>query len=199
MIILGFLLLIILLHYREMCNDFKTSIEAMKTSIMKAEEAIPTQADAVEAMSVYAQAQANLEKIESQKKLELLKVEQKYAGAINDFTEQRDACGDIIIRYAQANRDSLFTDKKRSTAIGVGTVGVKLNPPKLVLAEGYSWEAALNKVKTTWLGEYVRVTEEIDKKAILQDFKNVTDESDLNDLAQAGLVIQQDEQVYIKL
>lgn len=197
MIIFGVLLLIVLLHYREFRNDFQTTIKAMKTSII-ATEIAPTQAEAVEAMNVYAQAQANLERVESQRKLEMLKVEQKYAEAINEFTETRDAAADIVIRFTQANRDDLFTDKKRSTSIGVGTVGVKLNPPKLTLAEGYSWDAALKKVKMLWAGEYVRTTEDLDKNALLQDFKTGRTE-DLEMLAQAGLVIQQDEQVYIKL
>lgn len=192
MIILAFLALVLLLHWRDFFIDIYKSEPSMSNIITA-----PTQEEALAAMNEYAELQAHIEKVESQKKLDLMKVENKYSERLADMTTRRDDLEQVVFNYVQANRDQLFDGKKKSTAFGVGTVGVKLNRAKLELVDGATWDGAMKYWKKV-NPDYVRMKEDLDKTSILKAFKDAEGD-DLAILQAGGLQIIQEEEVYIKI
>jgi len=192
MIILGILALVLLLHWKDFFIDPYKNEPRMSEVITE-----PTYDEALAAMDKYAELQAQIDKVESQKKLDMLKVEKKYSGKLEELATQSEDYAQIVMTFTEQNREKLFDGKKKSIAFGPGKVGVKLNRAKLELVDGHDWEDALKYWKKR-NPAYVRQREDLDKTMIVKVFKDAT-EGELQLLEESGLQIVQEEQVYIKL
>jgi len=149
---------------------------------------IPNRKEAEKAMNALATASAKLEQLEAQKKIDLAKIEEKYAEKINELKAKCEESKAIIEAYAEFAPE-IFNGKK-SCRLGVGTIGYRIGTPRLECLEGFDWDT----VKPLLQEDYVRTTVEIDKKNLIADFKE-----DPDALNEVGLVIVQTESFYVKL
>lgn len=148
----------------------------------------PSKGAAETAMHDYANATAEITALEAAKKLELNALEEKYRPQLNDLKTKLETAQTVIEEFVKAN-DSIF-DGKKSTRFGVGTIGYRSGTPKLQLLDGWDWD----KVKPELDEKYIRTVQEIDKTALLKDFKEEPET-----LEEVGLTITQEETFFIKL
>lgn len=139
-------------------------------------------------MKQYAEAEAKLAQEEASQNLAIANAKGKYADKLADLTAQRNAAFELLQTYAQENKEE-FGDKK-TQPIGIGQVGFRQGPAKLVLMEGWDWDKV-----TEWVSdEYKRTKEEVDKKALL-DAAQMNPEWGL----EVGVKVEKDEKFFVKV
>lgn len=88
-------------------------------------------------------------------------------------------------------------DQTRTLEFTTGKVGFRTNPPKVLqLNKKFTIATTLELIKKIFKGAYIRIKEEIDKDALLSDYRNKTIADDK--LASVGLRIDQGETFFIE-
>lgn len=151
---------------------------------------VPTQQEALQAMRKYVEASSNVDKINAQLRLEKAELEAKYADKLNAYESEASNAAQVVEAYAQHHRSSILQGDAKGANLGAGKIGWKSNPPKLV---ANNWDEVLTYLKRA-KPELVRTVEEVDKKALLEQAK----EMKAKDLEKIGLAIQQEEKFFIK-
>lgn len=155
-----------------------------------------TEEDALAAMQLLAETQAQLDKVNSQKKLAQLDLDKKYEGKLKELSDAAAMQEKLILKYLEENRDAVLGTQK-SKKFGLGTVGVRIGKAKLVLAaEGVTWEDVIKLAKKT-MPEYVREEWQLQKDKLLSDFGKQPEAND--QLLNIGVAIAQDETFFVKV
>ncbi|MEW5763600.1 MAG: host-nuclease inhibitor Gam family protein [Acidobacteriota bacterium] len=125
-----------------------------------------TAAEASNAMGELGTAMAERARLQAELDAEVAKVTAKYQPKIQLLAAQvKDLVGGLQT-WAEANKDELTAQGRRSVNLGTGELGWRLNPPK-VRVTGIGKVIELLKAKG--LEMLVAVKEDINKKAILED------------------------------
>lgn len=147
---------------------------------------------AEEAMANYKKGVAQLEMVESQKKLEVNEIETRHQETIKRLSDQLLKDYETIEQYVNENRDELLGDKK-SAALGVGTIGFRKGIDKLVLIDDDgNWEGVLEIARKRYK-DFVITSYKLDKKKILSELGE--DEAKLEKM---GVKVSHDEKFFIK-
>jgi phage host-nuclease inhibitor protein Gam len=142
----------------------------------------------------YALNYAALAKKEAEMNEKLNKIKQDYEEKTKELRYTTETIQGEINAFCTKNKSDF--DKVRSKEFQFGTVGFRVNPPKVTLLNRkYNLKTVLELVKRLYKKAYVRVKEDLDKEAILADYagKKIDD----GKLAGVGLKIDQDEQFFI--
>ena len=162
---------------------------------MKKREIItPEQKELETAVAVYAKVNADLVKTETMVDGKILAIREKYDEKLQSLEKERTDALDGVKVVADGNRESLFVKAKR-VQTSRGTVGYRLGKPKLVLAEGKSWNDLADKVKEL-APDYVRVKIEVAKDRLFADRELPFVQALLETI---GVKVVQDEQFYVEL
>lgn len=154
---------------------------------------IPTADEAQAAVEEYRKARLHLDKIESDTKAQKAKVDAKYADLIAERTKDLESAEETIRAYADANRDELLRDGKKSADLYGVTVAFKLSPPALMLRRAKdSWDNLIARLKVNAKGRTFLVTTTAPDKAALK-------KADPELLAELGLKLESVEKFTIKL
>ena len=167
-----------------------------------------TRDDAELAFTVYAKAQAELEKITASIELECAKAREKYQSRLATLESEKQAAFDTLEAFATTNKDELFS-KKKSLEMAQGTIGFRTGTPKLKTLKGFTWASALELAKRFLPFTYIRQTEEIAKDKLLadRDMKEVVIYDKSKDgrtvtmqeaLQAVGIQVAQDETFYVE-
>lgn len=147
-----------------------------------------------EALSWYAQLDAQEEKVIAELNLKLAKLREKYDPVLKDVAEQKEKHFAIVFTYCAENKKVLF-DKTRSIHTTHGVIGFRLGTPKLKTLPKWTWNMVLEKLKVL-MPEYVRSEPEVNKEKLLADRSN---ETVAVHFSECGIVCGQDETFYIEL
>ncbi len=145
---------------------------------------------AEDAIKQYTEATTNLQKIESQKRMEITDVESRYSRDIDEYNKMQMAAQEILETYGKQIALDTATNKKSTKLLGV-TIGFRAGQPKLSVIEGFDWDKALEAVRKTF-PRFIRKVEELDKKKLLKEAKQ-------EELESVGLAIGQSNSFYVKL
>jgi phage host-nuclease inhibitor protein Gam len=147
-----------------------------------------------ESMSAYALAAAEEKKMTAKMEAEIVKTRDKYSDDITNYKETQQKHFDLIQRYAEANKEVLFT-VKRSMDVTHGKIGFRLGTPKLKTLPKWNWEKVLKKAEEL-LPEFVRTKKELDKDGIID---NRSEAKVMPHLSSIGVYVDQEEKFFIEL
>ncbi len=149
--------------------------------------------EAEEAMALYAEADARLQKTQSKMDVQITKIRESNQREISELNDTKEDAMSKIQAYAENNRDAF--GNKKSLEMAHGIIGFRTGTPKLKTLKGFTWPSVLNLMKQ-FMPTYVRTVEEPAKDRILLD----REELQLNgNLQKVGLYSDQDESFYIEL
>lgn len=126
-----------------------------------------TRAQAEEAFTAYAAADAQEQKITAELELAVVRLRESYQMELMTLKKDKEDAFGVLEAFAREQKDVLFA-KKKSLEMGQGVIGFRTGTPKLKTLKGFTWAAALRLVKE-YLPGYVRQTEEIAKDKLLAD------------------------------
>lgn len=163
------------------------------SKIKKTTQASVTLEQAEQAAQQFAKASNKLSTIEAAMNEAIEKVRSKYQEEILELKNQQEEVLPTLEAYAIATKD---TWDGRSMDLTHARIGFRIGTPKVDKLKGFTWDAVLALVKANkaLARDFVRVKEELDKKAIL-DADPVTKKA-LE--AKAKIIIVQDEIFYIE-
>ncbi len=118
------------------------------------------------------------------------KIDTEFAPDLEKATVARLEAEQVIKTYTEANKDILFSDKKKSSSIGEVAFGYRKTKAKFAFLDGFDAEKVKEACKKI-LPKYVRKVEEVELDKLLKDRKiDVVSKS----LSELGLsVIEKDE------
>ena len=90
--------------------------------------------------------------------------DREIAPLVSDFGRRTQG----LETYAEANREMLLPDGKKTVVLSAGNFGWRMTPPKVSAGRGGDAKV-LKKVKELKLNLYIRIKEELDKEALLRD------------------------------
>jgi phage host-nuclease inhibitor protein Gam len=147
-----------------------------------------TVAEAATLKIKYAGAKADME-------LEIAAVQERHRQYLLDLSRQIEIKEAGVFIFCQQHRIELFPEKK-SIDFLLATVGFRTEPPSVEKASKKdTWTAIAKRLEALdWGAPYVNIPEpEVDKKALLDD----REELSLEQLSEAGLRFERDENFYI--
>lgn len=147
--------------------------------------------DADMAMSSYAKAQAEADKLTAEMELKIAEIRDQYAGRLSVLEAQRGLAFELLQVYATENAEKLFA-KRKSVEMTHGTMGFRTGTPKLKPLTGFTWDKVKLLVGKV-LPDYIRTTEEVAKDRLLADRDSVKEK-----LCSVGLRVVQDESFYVE-
>jgi phage host-nuclease inhibitor protein Gam len=136
----------------------------------------------------YAAAQADLE-------LEVARAQQRRQEQMSTLARQIESREAGVFLYCRQHRAQLFPGKK-SLDFPLATVGFRTEPPSVQKSSRKdTWTAIAQRMEASaWGSRYTSLPEpEVDKKALLADREKLS----LEQLAEVGIIFQQDELFYI--
>jgi len=137
---------------------------------------------------------ATLHRKEAEMNERLNQIKEDFDEKTKELRYTIDTLSTEISMFCTKNKSDF--DKVRSKEFQFGTVGFRVNPPKVTLLNRkYNLKTVLELVKRLYKKAYVRVKEDLDKEAILADY--ASKKLDDGKLAGIGLKVDQDEQFYI--
>ncbi|MGL6022844.1 MAG: host-nuclease inhibitor Gam family protein [Chitinophagaceae bacterium] len=116
-------------------------------------------------------------------------IREQYASRLKITQEDKEEHFDIVQAYCEEHAE-LFA-KKKSMETVFGVLGFRTGTPSLKTKKGYQWAAVIELLKKT-LPNYVRVKEEPNKEALLEDRDRIN-------LEEVGLIVDQNETFYVDL
>lgn len=159
-----------------------------------------TREDAEKLLIGHARASHELKAVEIMMEEKISKIREQYAERIGTLTQAKEDSLKKLHLFAEQNHE-LFQDKK-SLDLTHGTIGYRKGTPSLVLAtkvdkdkEASVWDKALNKIKSM-MPTYIRVKEEIDKRALIS---KRLDPKIAKNLEKAGLKVVTTETFYVDI
>lgn len=146
------------------------------------------------AFAGFAKADAQIQKLQAEMDLKMAAIREKYADRLQELTENKDEQFDILLQYANENKDTLFA-KRKSAEFTHGTIGFRTGTPKLKTLKKFTWASCLELVKE-FMPEYVRTTQEIAKDRLLAD----RDREEVAGLMpRVGIQVVQDEAFFVEV
>lgn len=163
------------------------------TKIKKPTQASVTLEQAENAAQLFAQASNRLSTIEAAMNKAIEQVRSKYQEEITQLRQQQEDVMPTLEAYAISTKD---TWEGRSINLTHARIGFRLGTPKVDKKKGFTWDAilALVKANKNLAKDFVRVKEELDKKAILEADQKTKDTLE----AKAQIVIVQDETFFVE-
>lgn len=126
-----------------------------------------TREQAEQAFAEFAAADARQQNLTSKMDIEVTRIREKYADQVSDLEAKKSAAFDIMQAYALENKEELFSKKKSVESVH-GVFGFRTGTPKLKNMKGFTWAAVTVLVKKL-MPDYIRITEEVNKQALLDD------------------------------
>ncbi len=161
-------------------NTMRIATQAHRATPQTAAEASNAMGELGTAMADRAKLQADLDKA-------VAEVTAKFQPKIQALAAQvKDLVGGLQT-WAEANKDDLTAQGKRSVNLGTGEVGWRTNPPKVKVT---GLPKVLELLKAKGLEMLVAIKEDINKKAVLEDPSQIK--------GVKGLEIVQDETFWAK-
>ena len=118
---------------------------------------------------------------------EIAALKARYQQEVTPLNEQIEAEFQGLHAWAEASKADLLTGRAKSLKMATGELGWRTNPPKVVVRGP---EAVVENLKRLGLTEFVRVREEPNKEAILNDPERVA--------GVKGITITQVEEFFVK-
>lgn len=148
---------------------------------------------AEQAAQQFAQASNRLGTIEAAMNKAIEQIRSKYQDEILDLKNQQDEVLPTLEAYAIATKD---TWDGRSTYLTHARIGFRMGTPKVDKLKGVTWDAVLGFVKAdkALARDFVRIKEELDKKAIL----DADEKTKVKLETKAKIIIVQDEVFYVE-
>jgi phage host-nuclease inhibitor protein Gam len=148
--------------------------------------------DAENYFAEYAAADARVQQITAKMDVEITRIREKYADDLTRLNEQKQSAFEKLQHYA-LNAPEKFV-KRKSLEMTHGIIGFRTGTPSLKALKGQTWASVLQLVKS-FLPEYVRVKEEVDKEALLNERDNP---EVANKFTQIGVRVEQSETFYVE-
>lgn len=148
---------------------------------------------AEQAAQQFAQASNRLGTIEAAMNKAIEQVRSKYQDEITELRQKQDEVVPTLEAFAINTKD---TWEGRSYNLTHARIGFRLGTPKVEKKKGFTWDAILALVKSNknLAKDFVRVKEELDKKAILEADQKTKDTLE----AKAQIIIVQDETFFVE-
>lgn len=140
-------------------------------------------------MTEWLDASGQLAMVNSQKKIEMSELEQKYANQLTTLEDRLAKAQETLRLFAEQEREELFSKAKSVDFFGA-KIGFRTNPPRLVLAQD---EAKIIEKMRDAMPGYLVVKETIDKKSVIRDYEN-----DAKTFKKLGLTVEQEEVFFVK-
>ncbi|MFN4248939.1 MAG: host-nuclease inhibitor Gam family protein [Flavipsychrobacter sp.] len=169
----------------------------MSTRKSKKVAEVVTVSDYESSISVYANTTAKINQINADMEAKFTAIRDTYTQELAMLAAQQEEAFDTVQQYCETNKDTLFTDKKKSFETVFGVVGFRTGNWSLkTIAKGVTWDMVLKNLQSMKLKKYIRTKEEVDKETLLalRDDKKVSGK-----FAQIGIKAHQDEKFYIDL
>lgn len=112
--------------------------------------------------------QREINQIKRETKAEIDKLNAEASKKVDGLKKDRDAYFVALFAFAQPKKAELTKDA-RSQKTFAGTFGWRWTTPMVELAEGKTDQQIIAELKKVQLTKYIRVTEEIDREAMLRD------------------------------
>lgn len=158
------------------------------TKIKAAAVAAPASREQAEALlKQIGELQREITRREAAMNDEIAQLKARYQQEVTPLNEDIEAQFQGLHAWAEANKGELLTARLKSVKMGTGEIGWRTNPPKVVIRGA---ETVVENLKRLGLAEFVRVREEPNKEAILNDPQRVE--------GVKGITITQDEEFYVK-
>jgi phage host-nuclease inhibitor protein Gam len=128
---------------------------------------------------------------------DLTDIRAQYEGVLDHLAQEIQTRTALVEGWADSHPEE-FPEGKKSIDIVHGSIGFRTDPPKVLpVRKRFTVKIIVSLLKkVAWGPKYIRQPDpQIDKEAILQDRKTLTEEQ----LAKVGLKIVQDESFYIDL
>ncbi|PLW90010.1 host-nuclease inhibitor Gam family protein [Mucilaginibacter sp.] len=151
-----------------------------------------TKAEAEEAFAEFAQADARQQQITSKMDEAITKIREKYAAEITELTDKKEGAFDIMLTYAENNRDDF--GKKKSMDLTHGTIGFRTGTPALKTAKGFTW-TSVTKLLEKGYPDFIRKVTEPAKDKILAD--RLKPEVKLM-IEECGIIVDQKETFFVE-
>lgn len=138
--------------------------------------------------------QANvIGEITHQMNLEIAETKAQYADVLAKHQKIYDDSCEKVNQYTLENKEELFSGNSKTCEFGIGKIGLRLSPAKIVTLDGWTIQKVIDKIKKTFTENYtyfIRVSEDIDKTNI----KKLS----AAELKKVGLAVEQEEKVKIE-
>ena len=163
---------------------------------MAKKERVVTEIEYNVALKQYRNSAVKIAEYQAKLKDAIAKANDKFKTLIEASETVKTAAYETVERYLKANKDNFFTDEKRSMETPFGTVGFRKGKHKVVLGEEVKVENVVERLrKLAWAKKYVVTKYDLDKTAIVKD---KDDKKLVAKLNAEGIMIDQDDEVYIK-
>jgi phage host-nuclease inhibitor protein Gam len=123
-----------------------------------------TPAEASNAMGELGAAMAERARLQAELDAAVAKVTTAFQPKIQELAGEIKELVGGLQTWAEANKDELTAQGKRTVNLGTGDIGWRTNPPKVKVS---GLEKVIAVLKAKGLEVFVKVKEELDKKAIL--------------------------------
>lgn len=146
-------------------------------------------------MKAFAEASSRLKGIEAEMELEVQKIREKFTLRIEKTRVDYDHNLELLKRYAEENRSTLF-EKKKSLNWTHGIIGFRTGTPKVSKPSKVTWDTILKTLKDEGLKAFIRVKVEINKDKIIESREDKVIMNQLKDLA--GIEVIQQETFFVE-
>lgn len=155
----------------------------------------PSEAEAHEAMRLFAEKSSQLKALEAKMELDIQKARDKYKLKIETLRLEKDDSFDKLKAFAEEHRNDLFT-KRKSLDWTHGILGFRTSTPKVDKPSRITWANILEIIKKENLTRFLRTKEEINKEAIVECREDEEVMAKLKDVA--GLEVVQTETFFVE-
>lgn len=148
---------------------------------------------AEDAFASYAAADARTQQLTAKMDVEITRIREKYQAELAELSNTKSETFAVMESFAMENRAELFT-KKKSLEMAHGVLGFRTGNPQIKTIKGFTL-AAVTKMLTEFLPDYVRTKSEPDKDKLLaaREQPNVADKFE-----KCGIYVDKDETFYVE-
>lgn len=164
-----------------------------KTRVSKKVVANVSNQDMESALALYANADAQLAKINAEMDVQFTRIREKNESQIQLLESEKTLNFEIVQTWALENATAF--EKRKSKETSHGLIGFRTGTPKLKLLKGFKLADVIGKLKQL-LPEYVRMVEEPMKDRLIAD-RNIDEV--VKNLPKVGYEVVQEESFYIDL
>jgi phage host-nuclease inhibitor protein Gam len=166
-----------------------------KTTRVK-KELLPTHITATECeehLAEWQKADAEMQKTLADMDLQITKIREKYQAKIEGLTAIKSEKMELVQRYAELNRETLFS-KKKSIQMLHSIIGFRTSTPGLKTQKGFTWAGILELLRAH-APEFIRTKEEPNKDGLLA-IRNEDGSEAL--FKKCGIIVEQTESFFLE-
>ncbi|MEP4136707.1 MAG: host-nuclease inhibitor Gam family protein [Cyclobacteriaceae bacterium] len=167
----------------------------MNTRAKKKVVVAPGEAEAHEAMRLFAESASRIKGLESEMELEIQKIREAFSPRIAKIKVDYDHSMDQLKAYAEEHRADMFTKKKKSQEWEHGTLGFRTGTPKVAKPRTITWDKIMKALRENSLGHFLRTKEEINKDMIIESREDESVMAQLKEVV--GIEVTQDETFFV--